>query len=138
MTTHETQTVRLHAVTCTFRTGTTRTHMVLSADERTCFDGAVVISAPSDTVLDLPYDYRFIQQCNSAVLVYLPLDNDHGYTLDELLATGIGMLRIDNKQTYPYADDLTQPLMWCTDDGDELPGCLYPRVDDLLQPLTLR
>jgi hypothetical protein len=54
--------------------------MVLSADERTCFDGAVVISAPSDTVLDLPYDYRFIQQCNSAVLVYPPLDNDHGAT----------------------------------------------------------
>lgn len=137
MTTYATQTVRLHAVTCTFRTGTTRTHLVLRADERTCLDGTVVTSAPSDTVLELPYDYRFIQ-CNNDVLVHPPLDNDRAYSLDELLAAGIGTLRIDSERTYPYANDLLQPLVWRTDDDDETPGYVYPRVDDLLQSLTLR
>jgi len=137
MTTYAMQTVRLYAVTCRFRTGTTRMHLMLIADDGACFDGTVVISAPSDTVLDLPYDYRFVQQSNNQVLIHPPLDNDVGYTLDELLASGFGTLRIDHEQTYPCVHDVLQPCVWPTDD-DETPGYLYPRVDELLQPLTLR
>lgn len=130
--------VQLQAVTCRFHPGTTRTHLVLRADDRTCVDGTVVMSAPSDTVLGLPHAYRFVQQCDNDVLVHPPLDMAVGYTLDELLATSIGTLCIDSERTYPSADALLQPLLLRTDDDDETPGYAYPHVDDLLQPLSLR
>ena len=68
-------------------------------------------SRPSDTVLDVSNDERFVRLADDQVIALPHLEMGDGLDLETLVEAGIGTIRVDAQENYPVADALLQPLI---------------------------